>query len=243
MSTLAIIPARMASPRFPGKPLADIAGKPMITWVWEQAEKATTVDRTVIATEDDEIMDYCAAKGMEAVMTASTHLTGTDRGAEVAKQMGADIYVNVQGDEPLIEPAAIDAVVNCLFENLSRGIEISTGYSENASAEQIDDPSVVHLVSSLDGCVMMVSRFPLPYPMAEAASRTVHVGLYALTAGALSRFSAWERGPVERAESGEILRFLEHGERIACVAVAPGSIGVDTPEDAAQVAAIIKGRG
>jgi len=243
MSTLAIIPARMASTRFPGKPLAVIAGKPMITWVWEQAEKAVTIDRTVIATEDDEIMEYCAAKGMEAVMTASTHLTGTDRSAEVVEQIGADIYVNVQGDEPLIEPAAIDAVVNCLSKNLSRGIEVSTGYIEDASAEQIDDPSVVHLVSSLDSCVMMVSRFPLPYPMAEAVSPTVHVGLYAFTAGALSRFAAWERGPVERAESGEILRFLEHGERIACVAVAPGSIGVDTPEDAAQVAAIIKGRG
>ena len=241
MSTLAIIPARMSSTRFPGKPLADIAGKPMIQWGWERASEAATIDNVVIATEDDEIMDYCAANGMQAVMTSSDHLTGTDRGAEVADKMNADIYVNVQGDEPLIEPAAIDAVVNCLSDNLTRGIEVSTGYIAEASDEQLDDPSVVHLVPSLDGCVMMLSRFPLPFPMAEAMPRTVHVGLYAFTGAAIARFAAWERGPVERAESGEMLRFLEHGERIACVAVAPGSIGVDTPEDAAQVAVILAG--
>ncbi len=240
MSTLAIIPARMASTRFPGKPLADIAGKPMIQWVWERASQAATIDSVVIATEDDAIMDYCAANSMQAVMTSSDHLTGTDRGAEVAEKIAADIYVNVQGDEPLIEPAAIDAVVNCLSDNLGRGIEVSTGYSAEASDAQLDDPSVVHLVPSLDGCVMMLSRFPLPFPMAEAMPRTVHVGLYAFTGAAIARFGAWERGPVERAESGEMLRFLEHGERIACVAVAPGSIGVDKPEDAAKVAAILQ---
>ena len=239
MRTLAIIPARMASTRFPGKPLADIAGRPMIAWVWERASAAATVDQVVIATEDQVIAEYCAANSMQAVMTSSDHLTGTDRGAEVAKNLDADIYVNVQGDEPLIDPAAIDAVVNCLTDNLGRGIEVSTGYIDGADDQQLDDPSVVHLVPSLDGCVMMLSRFPLPFPMAETMARTVHVGLYAFTAGALGRFAAWERGPVERAESGEMLRFLEHGERIACVAVAPGSIGVDTPEDAARVADIL----
>ena len=124
MSTLAIIPARMASTRFPGKPLADIAGRPMIAWVWERASAAATVDQVVIATEDQVIAEYCAANSMQAVMTSSDHLTGTDRGAEVAKNLDADIYVNVQGDEPLIDPAAIDAVVNCLTDNLGRGIEV-----------------------------------------------------------------------------------------------------------------------
>ena len=243
MSTLAIIPARMSSTRFPGKPLADIAGKPMIQWVWERASQAATIDSVVIATEDDAIVDYCAANSMQAVMTSSDHLTGTDRGAEVAEKIAADIYVNVQGDEPLIEPAAIDAVVNCLSDNLGRGIEVSTGYIAEASDAQLDDPSVVHLVPSQDGCVMMLSRFPLPFPLAETMPRTVHVGLYAFTGAAIARFAGWERGPVERAESGEMLRFLEHGERIACVAVGPGSIGVDTPEDAGRVAAILQGKG
>ncbi|MAF49580.1 MAG: 3-deoxy-manno-octulosonate cytidylyltransferase [Rhodospirillales bacterium] len=239
MSTLAIIPARMASTRFPGKPLAEIAGKPMIAWVWERASKAASVDRVVVATEDQAIAEYCAGNGIEAVMTSSDHLTGTDRGAEVAAAIDADIYVNVQGDEPLIDPDSIDAVVACLQDNLGRGIEVSTGYIEGANDEQMMDPSVVHLVPTLDGCVMMLSRYPLPYAMAEEMRRTRHVGLYAFTGPALRRFAGWERGPVERAESGEMLRFLEHGERIACVAVAPGSIGVDTPEDAARVADIL----
>ncbi|NQV57198.1 MAG: 3-deoxy-manno-octulosonate cytidylyltransferase [Rhodospirillales bacterium] len=241
MSTLAIIPARMASTRFPGKPLADIAGRPMIAWVWDRAVAAKTVDHVVIATEDDVIAEYCAANGMEAVMTSSDHLTGTDRGAEVARRIDADIYVNVQGDEPLIDPDSIDAVVMCLKDNLERGIEVSTGYVAVADDDQLDDPSVVHLVPTLDGCVMTLSRFPVPYPMAETMPRTLHVGLYAFTGAALQRFAQWERGPVERAESGEMLRYLEHGERIACVAVAPGSIGVDTPEDAAKVAKILAG--
>ena len=242
MTTLAVIPARWKSTRFPGKPLADIAGRPMIAWVWDQAKKARAIDRVVLATDDARIADYCRTNGIDFVMTSDRHATGSDRIAEVAEKIAADSYVNVQGDEPLIDPAAIDKVAQSLLEARARGIEVVTGYLERADDTQLDNASVCHLVPTLDGCVMTISRFPVPYPMVETMQRTVAIGLYGFTRAALRRFAAWERGPVERAESIELLRFLEHGERIACFSVPPGSIGVDRPEDADRVAAIIRGQ-
>jgi 3-deoxy-manno-octulosonate cytidylyltransferase (CMP-KDO synthetase) len=239
MKVLAVIPARWASTRFPGKALKEIAGKAMIHWVWDQTIKAKSVTDTIIATDDERIAEYCRANDLDVVMTADTHPTGSDRLAEVAGKIEADVYVNVQGDEPLIEPETIDAVTECLLKVLDQGIELSTGYIEKATDAQLDDPSVVHLVPTLDGCVLTFSRLPLPYPMAETMQRTVHVGLYAFTRKALLLFAELERGPVERAESIEVMRYLEHGYRIACVPVAPGSIGVDTPEDLAEVEAIL----
>jgi 3-deoxy-manno-octulosonate cytidylyltransferase (CMP-KDO synthetase) len=242
MTTLAVIPARWKSTRFPGKPLADIAGRPMIAWVWDQAKKAKAIDQVVLATDDDRIVDYCRAHGLDVVMTRDDHPTGSDRLSEVAEKVAAEIYVNVQGDEPLIDPEAIDAVAGCLKDALSRGIEVATGYIARARDEDLDNPNVGHLVPTLDGCVMAMSRFPIPFPMVETVPRTQHVGLYAFTRAALGRYAKWDRGPVERAESIELLRFLEHGERVACVPVPPGSIGVDRPEDAERVAAIIRAR-
>ena len=242
MTALAVIPARYKSSRFPGKPLADIAGRPMIAWVWDQAKKAREIDRCVIATDDSRIETFCRANGMDVVMTSEDLATGSDRLAEVAAKIAAELYVNVQGDEPLIEPEAIDAVTRCLREALPRGIEVSTAYIDTCDDADLENPSVGHLVPTVDGCVMAMSRLPIPYPMAEKMQRTRHVGLYAFTRAALARYAAWERGPVERAESIELLRFLEHGERVACIAVPPGSIGVDHPEDADRVAAIIRSR-
>jgi 3-deoxy-manno-octulosonate cytidylyltransferase (CMP-KDO synthetase) len=242
MKVLGVIPARWASTRFPGKPLKKIVGKPMIHWVWEQTNKAKRITSTVIATDDARIADYCDANGLNFLMTSNSHPTGSDRLAEVAEKMEADVYVNIQGDEPLIEPAAIDAVTQCLFESMVRDIEIATAYIEQASDVQLDDPSVVHLVPDMNGSVITFTRLPAPYPMAEKMRRTVHIGLYAFTRRALRLFSELERGPVERAESIEVMRFLEHGYRVACIPVKPGSIGVDTPEDLATVEAIIKGR-
>lgn len=241
MRTLAVIPARWASSRFPGKPLVSIAGRPMIAHVWDRVAKAGRVDAAVVATDDRRIADYCAANGMDAVMTSSAHETGTDRLAEVARARAADIYVNVQGDEPLIDPAAIDAVAACLLNAVARGIGVSTGYIEGATPEQEQSSSVVHLVPTLDGCVLTFSRLPVPLAFREPFVRNVHVGLYAFTGPALQRFATWERGPVERAESIELMRFLEHGERIACVPVPPGSIGVDLPEDVARVEKLMAG--
>lgn len=240
MKVLGVIPARWASTRFPGKPLKQIAGKAMIHWVWDQTKKSAIISEVVIATDDKRIADYCRVNDLDFVMTSSSHPTGSDRLAEVADKISADVYVNVQGDEPLIEPEAIDAVTSCLLTAMDRGIELATGYIEKASEEQLDDPSIVHLVPSMDGCVITFTRLPVPYPLAETIQRTVHVGLYAFTRKALKLFSKLERGPVERAESIEVIRYLEHGYRIACVPVTPGSFGVDTPEDLVKVEAILR---
>ncbi|OSM04437.1 3-deoxy-manno-octulosonate cytidylyltransferase [Magnetofaba australis] len=240
---LAVIPARWASSRFPGKPLAMIAGKPMLQWVWQRVQAAPSVDAVAVATDDERIVELCNAYGVDVVMTSPDHETGTDRLAEVAAKRPARLYVNVQGDEPLIDPAAIDAVARCLDAAISRGIGVSTAYIEGATPEQEASPSSVHLVPTLDGCVLTFSRLPIPLSFREAGTRNVHVGLYAFTGDALRNFSQWERGPVERAESIELMRFLEHGQRIACTPIAPGSIGVDHPEDIPLAEAALRARG
>lgn len=240
MTTLAVIPARWASSRFPGKPLAEIAGRPMIELVWRRVSQVEGVDRVVVATDDRRIAEACTRIGIEWVMTSSEHATGTDRVAEVARLVPAEVYVNVQGDEPLIDPASVAAVVRCLKDGQARGIDVATAYIRGASPEQKEHRSVVHLVPTVDGCVLTLSRLPVPCEFVETFDHTVHVGLYAFTGAALERFTRRSRGPVERAESIELLRFLEYGDRIAAVAVPPGSIGVDHPEDIARVEALMK---
>lgn len=239
MSVLGVIPARYASTRFPGKPLVPIAGVPMILRVAAQARQAETLDDVVVATDDERIAAVCRDSGVDVAMTRSDHETGTDRLAELAGLRAADIYVNVQGDEPLIPPGSIDAVVRLLQGAIPRGIEVATGYLEGATAEQEASDAAVKLVPTLDGCVMTFSRLPVPLAFREAPQRNIHVGLFAFTGAALARFAAWERGPVERAESIELLRVLEHGERIACTPIPPGSVGVDHPEDVARVEAAL----
>jgi 3-deoxy-manno-octulosonate cytidylyltransferase (CMP-KDO synthetase) len=241
MKILGVIPARWASTRFPGKPLKKIMGKAMIHRVWEQTKKSSILTEAIIATDDKRIVEYCDQFDLRVIMTSESHPTGSDRLAEVAEKVSADVYVNVQGDEPLIEPEAIDAVTNSLLKAMDRGIEISTGYIDGASVDQLDDPSIVHLVPSLDGCVLSLSRLPTPYPFAEKMNRTVHVGLYAFTRKALRAFAKLERGPVERAESVEVIRYLEHGYRIACTPVPAGSFGVDTQQDLVKVESILRG--
>ncbi|MEE2746526.1 MAG: 3-deoxy-manno-octulosonate cytidylyltransferase [Pseudomonadota bacterium] len=239
MKIVAVIPARWHSTRFPGKPLAKIAGKEMILRVWERVVRSSLIDDTFVATDSKVIQNFCAANAIKTVMTNESHATGSDRLAEVAEKVEADIYVNIQGDEPLIDPSSIDAVSNCLLAAVKKGINVATGYIEVADDEQLNDSSVVHLLPALDDTVISFSRFPIPYPMGEPMDRTVHVGLYAFTRQALIDYSTWERGPAEKAESIEVLRFLEHGQKIACVRVKPGSIGVDLPSDIARVEEIL----
>jgi 3-deoxy-manno-octulosonate cytidylyltransferase (CMP-KDO synthetase) len=242
LQAIAIIPARYRSSRFPGKPLVLIAGKPMIQHVWDRVALCRGLAGAVVATDDATIAETCTRLGIDVEMTSNRHETGTDRLAEVALRRPADIYVNVQGDEPLIEPAAIDAVTRCLVEAVPRGIGVATGYIEGATPEQEASTSSVHLVPTLDGCVLTFSRLPVPCAFQEPYRRTIHVGLYAFTGPALAAFAARPRGPVERAESIELMRYLEYGDRIACVAVPPGSIGVDRPADVARVEAVLAGR-
>jgi 3-deoxy-manno-octulosonate cytidylyltransferase (CMP-KDO synthetase) len=239
MTTLAVIPARYRSSRFPGKPLAMIAGKPMIAHVWNRVKKAERIDRALVATDDDRIIDACRHYGIDAIMTGPHHPTGGDRVAEVAANSSADIYVNVQGDEPTIAPAAIDKVVACLEQALPRGIDVATAYLMGATPEQEASRSVVHLVPALDGTLMILSRLPVPCAYKTPYQRNIHLGLYAYSPQALVRYATRDYGPVGRSEDIELLRFLEYGERIACVAVSEPSIGVDHPEDIARVEALL----
>lgn len=239
MRTLIVIPARWASSRFPGKALAEIAGVPMIVRVWQRARTAQRVDQVVVATDDERIARVCEAHAIDVAMTSPEHPTGTDRLAEVAQAHAADMYVNVQGDEPLIDPRTIDAVVDCLQGARGAGIEVATAFRRGASAAQMQSPSVVHLLPGQDGCVIAFSRHPIPFCMKAAYDHTVHIGLYAYTRDALAWFAATPPAPVERAESIEPLRFLEHGRRIACVEVHGESIGVDEPQDVQRVEALL----
>lgn len=240
ISTLAVIPARWRSSRFPGKPLAKILGREMVLRVHDQVAKATCIDAIVVATDDERIAEVCRAEGVDVVMTSPDHATGTDRLAEVAAQRDAEVYVNVQGDEPIIAPAAIDAVTRRLLEVRDQGIGVANGYIEGATAEQEQSLSCVHVVTTLDGCIMMYSRLPIPVAFDHDIQRNVQVGLYAFTKDTLADFARWDRGPVERAENVELIRFLEHDRRIAAVPVPGGSIGVDHPQDVVEIEAFLQ---
>lgn len=237
MAFTVVIPARYASTRLPGKPLASIGDRPMLQHVWDRA-RASGAGRVVIATDDARIRDAAAGWGADVLLTRDDHPSGTDRLAEVAAELNLDddaIVVNVQGDEPLIPPAVIDQVAENLRQRL--WASIATLCEPLASREQLDNPNVVKVVADGAGRALYFSRAPIPYPRdAQAPGGTTvwrrHIGLYAYRAGFLRRFVGWPVVPPEALEQLEQLRALYHGEAIhvadACRPV-PG--GVDTPED------------
>ena len=154
---LAVIPARWQSTRLPGKPLVKLAGREMISRVWDKVKEAKTIDRAIVATDDDRILNFCEKNKIESIMTSDQHFTGSDRVAEVAQSIDSEIYVNVQGDEPIIDPGSIDEVVNCLKRAIKQGIMVSTGYIPEATIDQLEDPSVGHLLPSLVETVISCS--------------------------------------------------------------------------------------
>ena len=240
MDLAIVIPARMASTRFPGKPLVDLLGKPMIQWVVEAARKADLTQQIIVATPDREIIDACTSFGAKAVLTRSDHPSGTDRIAEVALLHPADIYVNVQGDEPLIRPETIRACAQPLVLNSS--LEMGSVYSE-CPAIEVESPAVVKVVSDREDFALYFSRFPIPFPRSERPIPVKkHVGIYAYTGGVLARFSRWKMGDLEQAESLEQLRFLEHGVRIKMSPGAGTELAVDTPEQADEVRRLLAAR-
>ena len=240
-----IIPARYASSRLPGKPLLDLCGKPMIRWVWERA-CASGASEVIIATDDARIEAACRAFGAEVELTAATHLSGTDRLAEVADRRGfADerILINVQGDEPLIQPQTIADLAQALHQRAD--CDIATPVARFESAARWQDPNCVKAVRDLDGRALYFSRAPIPWPRDAVpgslpAEAWHHIGLYAYRARSLRQFAAWPPGTLELIEKLEQLRALEHGMRIHlhAVAVAPPA-GVDTPEDLQRVSTVL----
>ena len=238
MNTLAVIPARYGSTRLPGKALILLGGKPMIQRVWERVRQASSVSEVVVATDDERIRSVVQAFGGEAVMTRADHRSGTERVAEVAVvRSEAEIIVNVQGDEPLIEPAAIDAAVEAIREDAE--VNIATLAVPISNPAEIMDPNVVKAVLDFDGNALYFSRAPIPWVRDRGgpvhARHLKHLGLYAFRRAALLDFPTFPHGDLERIEQLEQLRWLENGYRIRVAETEHDSVSVDIPEDVVRV--------
>jgi 3-deoxy-manno-octulosonate cytidylyltransferase (CMP-KDO synthetase) len=240
MRAVGLIPARHRASRFPGKPLAIIAGMSMIERVWCGARSAKSLSRVIVATDDQRIADACRRFGAEVALTRAEHASGTDRIAEVAAGLDCDVVVNVQGDEPLIEGFVIDAVVAALEEDEQAPIATLVHAAEPAA---LADPNRVKVVLDRRGRALYFSRSAIPYPRDGEPRCWQHIGIYAYRREFLLRFPALAPTPAERAERLEQLRALEHGFPIRC-AVIEGwtSAAVDVPEDVAAVEARIRER-
>jgi len=250
---IAIIPARYASTRLPGKPLLPIKQIPLILHTVERAARAQSVSRVIVATDDRRIFEAVTAHGAEAVMTSPACVSGTDRIAEAAAQLDAEIVVNVQGDEPLIEPATIDAAIAPLIADSQ--LHISTTSEPITEVEDVFNPNVVKVVTNHQGFALYFSRSPVPH-IRPAPGQTLeqalrmdasllhhyrkHSGLYAYRGEFLQAFARMQPSPLERLEQLEQLRVLEHGYPIRVVAVEHRSIGVDTEQDYQRVKRMIE---
>lgn len=232
---LGVIPARWASSRFPGKALAPLAGRPLIRHVYERAAQARYLSELVIATDDERIAAAARAFRAPVRMTRADHPSGTDRVAEAASADSAELVVNIQGDEPLIDPAAIDAAVLGLLD--SPEVPMGTLMKRIEDPSELYNPNVVKVVIDRFGHAIYFSRSRIPYVRegAEQAPCYKHVGLYVYRREFLLRYSDLPVGPLERAEKLEQLRALENGYRIRVVETEYESLGVDTPEDLAKV--------
>ena len=242
---IAIIPARYASTRLPGKPLVALAGKLMIERVWERVRRAKKISRVIVATDDERIIRAVAAFGGEAVMTRSEHRSGTERIAEVAAttvREGEEIFVNVQGDEPLIEPVAIDAAVEAIESDQSA--LVATLAVPIARAADIMDPNVVKVVLDFDGNALYFSRAPIPWVRDRNAPvharHLKHLGLYAFRRAALLDFPTLPLGDLERIEQLEQLRWMENGYKIRVAETPHDSISVDVPEDVSRLEQLLR---
>jgi len=240
MKSVIVIPARYGATRFPGKSLARIEGRPMLQWVWEAACKSRLTEQVVVATDDDRIADVAAKFGADVVMTKKSHASGTDRIAEVADKISAQLYVNVQGDEPLLSPAAVDDLIRGMME--SPRVPIGTLAHRIESEAEWRSPEVVKVTCNRHGEALYFSRSPIPFQRAfDAKARLLrHVGIYAFRAKALATFVSLKRSSLEVAESLEQLRALEYGLTIQVIETKYRCLGVDTPADLARVEAAMR---
>ncbi len=239
---IGVIPARFAATRFPGKPLALIAGKPMIQHVWERARSASHLDDVIVATDDARIVDAVQGFGGKAVMTDPSHRSGTDRIAEVARQVEGQVFLNIQGDEPLVHPEPLDAIAQFLLAH--RGVPMATVMTPITRIEDIASPHVVKVVCDQDDYALYFSRAPIPAirdaattPQAALSAEVYwkHLGLYGYQRDFLLRFPHLPPTPLEQLEQLEQLRALQQGFRIKVLPTPHDTVAVDTPEDVAKV--------
>ncbi|MBM3859781.1 MAG: 3-deoxy-manno-octulosonate cytidylyltransferase [Verrucomicrobia bacterium] len=240
MKTLGVIPARFGAQRFPGKPLALIAGKPLVQRVYEQARKAQRLNAVVVATDDDRIAAAVRAFGGDAAMTSPDCPSGTDRAAVVARERDCDLIVNIQGDEPLMRPEMIDQLItgiaddpHCAMATLARRIE---------SADVLANPNAVKVVFGANGNALYFSRHPIPFvrDAGAAAAHHKHLGIYAYRRAFLLKFVTMPPSSLEKTEKLEQLRALENGFAIKVLVTPHDSVGVDTPEDVKLVEEILR---
>ena len=238
-----VIPARYGSTRLPGKPLVQLAGKSMIQRVYEQAKQAKTCGRVIVATDDERIVNAVQGFGGEARMTRPDHRTGTERIAEVAAHTDGEVFVNVQGDEPLVDPAAIDTAVNSLLEEPKASI--ATVAVLIRTPADIMDPNVVKTVLDFEDHALYFSRAPIPWVRDSAhkvhARHMKHLGLYVFQRDALLEYPTLPQGELERLEQLEQLRWMENGWKIRVAEVEHDAVSVDVPEDVARVEKLLQG--
>lgn len=242
MNILGVIPARYKSSRFPGKPLADICGKPMIWWVYQQARKVAEFSNLYVATDSEEIEQTCRKYDMNVIMTSDAHPTGTDRIGEVARRIKADLYVNIQGDEPMIEPETIRQAILPFLTNPD--LQISNLMTAIKDPVDVVNFTVPKVITNKDNIGVFLSRAPAPYPKGSISyTYYKQVCVYGFKPEALEFYCSSERGKIERIEDIEILRFIEAGWKVQYVEVDSETVAVDTPNDLKKVNAIMKSKG
>jgi len=240
MRAIAVIPARLASTRLPRKVLRGIAGRPMLGWVYEAARSSPLLAEVIVATDSEEVMDVCHQNGWNARMTSPQHRSGTDRVYEVACSVAAEVYVNVQGDEPLARREHIEALLAAMKD---ASVMVST-IKTRAAAAAIDNPNAVKVVTDASGRALYFSRAPIPYDRDRSGQPRYfkHLGFYAYRKPALERFCALPESALERSERLEQLRFLENGIPIHVAETPYDTIGVDTEDDLRRVEEILDRR-
>jgi 3-deoxy-manno-octulosonate cytidylyltransferase (CMP-KDO synthetase) len=239
MKAIAVIPARLASTRLPRKMLRDIAGQPLIGWVYQAVRAASLLSDVIIATDSDEILQVCQQHGWNAQMTSPAHRSGTERVHEVSGSVTADVYVNVQGDEPLVRPEHISA----LLEVMQDPARLVGTLKTPCTPAEINNPNAVKVVTDKDGRALYFSRSTIPHDRDGSSPRRFkHLGLYAYRKAALDRFVSLPESSLERSERLEQLRFLENGISIYVGETTFDSVGVDTEEDLQRVVQLLQDR-
>lgn len=241
MKIIGVIPARYNSSRFPGKPLMDICGKPMLWWVYHQVKKVRGMAEVYVATDDERIRLMCREHSLDCVMTKSTHRTSTERVYEVAQQVQADYYVAINGDEPLISPRVIEKILP--REEPDRDFYVANLMTEIKRPVEAIDPSNIKVVVNAEGTALFMSRSPVPYPKKTLEYKYYkHVGVLLYNFKALEFFANTAPGYNEKIEDINELRFIEHNKHLKMICVEAGSLSVDTPRDLERVRMIMKER-
>ena len=236
MKILGVIPARYRSTRFPGKPLADIHGRPMVARVYDQAILVDAFAQVLVATDDTRIESACKELGIPTLLTRADHNTGTDRLAEVAQRVPADLYVNIQGDEPMLEPSTIIAAIEPFLGAEVPEFDVTNLMTPIRRMSDLMDSTVPKVVVNDQGDAIYLSRLPIPYPKDDHdITYYKQVCVYGFRPHALAHFAELPQGPSERAEGIELLRFIEHGIKVRMILVEQDTVAVDTPSDLEMV--------